>query len=54
MQDIADYVGLQKGSLYHYITSKEELLQLITSESIDGFVRELETIVKQPLSPKIS
>ena len=52
MQDIADYVGLQKGSLYHYITSKEELLQLITSESIDGFIRELELIVKQTLSAK--
>lgn len=26
MQDIADAVGLLKGSLYHYITGKEELL----------------------------
>ena len=26
MQDIADAVGLQKGSLYHYITSKDDLL----------------------------
>ena len=47
MQDIADYVGLQKGSLYYYISSKEELLERITSESIDGFVRELELIVKR-------
>ena len=26
MQNIADAVGLQKGSLYHYIPSKEALL----------------------------
>jgi TetR/AcrR family transcriptional regulator, cholesterol catabolism regulator len=26
MQDISDVVGVRKGSLYHYITSKEELL----------------------------
>ncbi len=50
MQDIADYVGLQKGSLYHYISSKEELLERITSETINGFVRELERIVKRDLS----
>ncbi len=52
MQDIADYVGLQKGSLYHYISSKEELLERITSESISGFVRELERIVKKEVSAK--
>ena len=44
VQDIADEVGLQKGSLYHYISSKEELLLQIASRSIDGFSRELETV----------
>jgi AcrR family transcriptional regulator len=27
MQDLADALGLQKGSLYYYIHSKEELLR---------------------------
>lgn len=44
VQDIADEVGLQKGSLYHYITSKEELLLQIASRSINGFSKELEQI----------
>lgn len=34
MQDIADGVGLQKGSLYHYISSKEDLLVVIIHDAI--------------------
>lgn len=33
MQDVADAVGVLKGSLYHYITSKEDLLFRILQES---------------------
>ena len=33
VQDVADAVGLLKGSLYHYISSKEELLFRIFDES---------------------
>jgi len=44
VQDIADEVGLQKGSLYHYIASKEELLLQIASRSMHGFSRELAEI----------
>jgi AcrR family transcriptional regulator len=33
MQDVADAVGLLKGSLYHYISSKEEMLFRIFDES---------------------
>ncbi|MCY0874798.1 MAG: TetR/AcrR family transcriptional regulator, partial [Firmicutes bacterium] len=50
VQDIADEVGLQKGSLYHYIASKEELLLQIASRSINGFSRELEQICDLPVS----
>jgi TetR/AcrR family transcriptional regulator, cholesterol catabolism regulator len=35
MDDIADAVGLLKGSLYHYISSKEELLYWI-AKSVDA------------------
>ncbi len=34
MQDIADAVGLQKGSLYHYISGKEDLLVAIIHDAI--------------------
>ena len=33
LQDVADIVGVLKGSLYHYISSKEELLAWICIES---------------------
>lgn len=45
VQDIADEVGLQKGSLYHYISSKEELLMKIAHQAISSFNRRLERII---------
>lgn len=45
VQDIADAVGLQKGSLYHYIKSKEDILQQIAQEAITQFNDDLETII---------
>lgn len=50
VQDIADEVGLQKGSLYHYISSKEELLLKIAHQAISGFVRRLEAIIDTDMS----
>ncbi len=42
MQNIADAVGLQKGSLYHYISSKEELLFKIFERSTGALTQQLE------------
>src|ERR1700750_2985463 len=39
MDDIADAVGLLKGSLYHYINSKEDLLYGI-AQAVDRTVAE--------------
>jgi AcrR family transcriptional regulator len=50
VQDIADAVGLQKGSLYHYISSKEELLLKIAHQAISGFIRRMEVIIDSDLS----
>ncbi|HYF81370.1 MAG TPA: TetR/AcrR family transcriptional regulator [Symbiobacteriaceae bacterium] len=44
MQDIADSVGLQKGSLYHYIGGKEDLLVVIMMEAIARYNRTLAEI----------
>jgi TetR/AcrR family transcriptional regulator, cholesterol catabolism regulator len=49
VQDIADEVGLQKGSLYHYISSKEDLLMKITHQSITNFNKTLEKIINLDL-----
>ncbi|MBI5303047.1 MAG: TetR/AcrR family transcriptional regulator [Chloroflexi bacterium] len=51
MQNIADAVGLQKGSLYHYISSKEDLLYRIFEHSSGAMTRDLETIVTSKDSP---
>jgi AcrR family transcriptional regulator len=44
VRDIAESVGLLKGSLYHYIRSKEELLARLFDGALDGTVRDLQTI----------
>jgi AcrR family transcriptional regulator len=44
IQDIADEVGLLKGSLYHYVASKEELLYLVVKDPIRRVYRRLEKI----------
>lgn len=52
MQDIADAVGLQKGSLYHYISSKEELLIIIIQEALDVYISRLNEIAAGPEPPR--
>ena len=44
VRDIAESVGLLKGSLYHYIRSKEELLARLFEGALLETVRELEEI----------
>lgn len=51
MQDIADAVRLQKGSLYLHIASKEDLLFHIVSAGVESTLRELEEINRLPLPP---
>jgi TetR/AcrR family transcriptional regulator, cholesterol catabolism regulator len=45
MQDIAEAVGLYKGSLYHYIGSKEELLARTFERAMHTLLGEMERIV---------
>ncbi len=47
VQDIADAVGLLKGSLYHYIRSKEQLLARLFDGALEDTVRELEAIARR-------
>ncbi len=51
VQDIADAVGLQKGSLYHYISSKDELLYQIFERSTGALTRRLEDILSSDATP---
>lgn len=45
MQDIAAAVGLYKGSLYHYIGSKEDLLVEVFERAMGSLLIEVEAIV---------
>jgi AcrR family transcriptional regulator len=52
MQDLADAVGLQKASLYYYVTSKEDLLLSIYERLTGAFTKKLAELVAAPLSPR--
>lgn len=45
MQDIADNVQLQKASLYHHVSSKQEILLSILDQALEGLIEDLERIV---------
>lgn len=41
VQDIANEIGMQKGSLYYYINGKEELLSEIINSAVDMYMESL-------------
>jgi AcrR family transcriptional regulator len=49
MQDIAEAVDLQKASLYHHFTSKQEILLVLLDQAIDLLTERLDPIVRQDL-----
>lgn len=51
MQDLADALGLQKGSLYYYIDSKEELLRRLLERATSFLAVEIDDIYAADLSP---
>ena len=51
VQDIANAVGLQKGSLYHYIAGKEELLSKIFERKTGALTTRLKEIQSSDQSP---
>src|SRR5919205_4613068 len=48
MQDIAGVVGLYKGSLYHYIGGKENLLVQVFERGMGALLEEVERIAANP------
>jgi AcrR family transcriptional regulator len=51
MQDIAGAVHLQKASLYHHFTSKQEILLALLDRGLDVLTARLEEVLTQPLPP---
>jgi AcrR family transcriptional regulator len=48
LDEIVDHLGVSKGALYHYVSSKEELLYGCYSRSLDLIERVLQTIEREP------
>jgi len=51
MQDIADAVELQKASLYHHISGKQEILVSILDQALDLLIADLESVIGSDASP---
>jgi TetR/AcrR family transcriptional regulator, cholesterol catabolism regulator len=52
MQDIADAVQLQKASLYHHVSSKQEILLAILDQTLDLLIDQLTEILSLDLPPQ--
>jgi len=46
MQDVADELGMQKGSLYHYISTKEDLLKGLVEGALERMIAEARSILE--------
>jgi AcrR family transcriptional regulator len=51
MQDIADAVNLQKASLYHHVSSKQEILVEVLDRALDLLIERMEQVMARPLAP---
>ncbi len=52
MQDIAEAVNLQKGSLYYHVSSKQDILLALLDKALDLLIERIGSVVKMPLSPE--
>lgn len=51
MRDIAQAVELKKGSLYHHVSSKQDILLALLDRALDLIIHDLEAVAGQELSP---
>ena len=51
MQDIARAVNLQKASLYHHVSGKQEILLELLDQALDILIERIGTVVSQPNPP---
>ncbi len=52
LEDVAKVLGLTKAALYHYVSSKEELLSIIYIQAIDSFFANAFEIAGRDLTPR--
>jgi TetR/AcrR family transcriptional regulator, cholesterol catabolism regulator len=51
MQEIADAVKLQKASLYHHVTGKQEILLALLDKALDLLIERISIVMNMPLQP---
>lgn len=51
MQDIAQAVNLQKASLYHHVSSKQEILLALLDRALDLLIEHIEGVTSKLLAP---
>lgn len=51
IRDLAEDLGLQKSSLYHYFDSKEDLLHRLLDDIMEQALTRIEELCGQPMSP---
>jgi TetR/AcrR family transcriptional regulator, cholesterol catabolism regulator len=51
MQDIADEMGILKGSVYHYVRTKEDLLWMVVEAPLRDLVKDVEKILTDDSIP---
>lgn len=51
MQDIAEAVGILKGSIYYYFSSKNEIFRDVLTKGIEPVIRSSEKIMEKNLPP---
>ena len=49
MADIAEAVKLQKASLYHHVSSKQDILLALLDRALEMLFEQIDVIAKQPL-----
>ena len=52
MQDIARSVNLQKASLYHHVSSKQEILLELLDQALDILINRIGSVVSQTKPPE--
>lgn len=52
MQDIADSVNLQKASLYHHVSSKQEILLEILNQALDLLISNMQQALDSSTTPE--
>jgi AcrR family transcriptional regulator len=52
MQDIAHYVNLQKASLYHHVSSKQEILLELLDRALDILIMRIGSVASLKIPPE--